>query len=65
MTNESTEVPASRVHTIHDKVTTQFADVFTGLHKFPGSPYKLKLKLDAVPAKQASKGTNAPTISIP
>ena len=34
-----------------DMVTTQFADVFTGLGKFPGPPYELKLKPDAVPAK--------------
>ena len=32
-------------------VTTQLADVFTGLDKFPGPPYELKLKPDAVPAK--------------
>ena len=34
-----------------DMVMTQFADVFTGLGKFPGPPYELKLKPDAVPAK--------------
>ena len=34
-----------------DMVTTQFADVFTGLGKFPGPPYELKLKPNAVPAK--------------
>ena len=37
-----------------DMVTTQFADVFTGLGKFPGPPYELKLKPDAVPAKHRS-----------
>ena len=34
-----------------DMVTTQFTDVFTGLGKFPGPPYELKLKPDAVPTK--------------
>ena len=31
--------------------TTTLADVFQGLGKFPGEPYKLRLKPDAVPAK--------------
>ena len=30
---------------------TTYADVFQGLGKFPGDPYKLRLKPDAVPAK--------------
>ena len=34
-----------------DKVETTYADVFQGLGKFPGEPYKLRLKPDAVPAK--------------
>ena len=34
-----------------EKVETTYADVFQGLGKFPGEPYKLRLKLDAVPAK--------------
>ena len=34
-----------------EKVTTTYADVFQGLGKFPGEPYKLRLKPDAVPAK--------------
>ena len=34
-----------------DKVDTTYADVFQGLGKFPGDPYKLRLKPDAVPAK--------------
>ena len=34
-----------------DKVETTYADVFQGLGKFPGDPYKLRLKPDAVPAK--------------
>ena len=33
-----------------EKVST-YADIFQGLGKFPGDPYKLKLKPDAVPAK--------------
>ena len=33
------------------KVETTYADVFQGLGKFPGEPYKLRLKPDAVPAK--------------
>ena len=34
-----------------EKVETNYADVFQGLGKFPGEPYKLRLKPDAVPAK--------------
>ena len=34
-----------------EKVETTYADVFQGLCKFPGEPYKLRLKPDAVPAK--------------
>ena len=33
-----------------DKVESTYADVFQGLGKFPGEPYKLRLKPDAVPA---------------
>ena len=34
-----------------EKVETTYADVFQGLGKFPGEPYKLRLKPDAVQAK--------------
>ena len=34
-----------------EKVEITYADVFQGLGKFPGDPYKLRLKPDAVPAK--------------
>ena len=34
-----------------EKVESIYADVFQGLGKFPGEPYKLRLKPDAVPAK--------------
>ena len=34
-----------------EKVESTYADVFQGLGKFPGEPYKLGLKPDAVPAK--------------
>ena len=34
-----------------EKVKSTYADVFQGLGKFPGEPYKLRLKPDAVPAK--------------
>ena len=34
-----------------EKVETTYVDVFQGLGKFPGEPYKLRLKPDAVPAK--------------
>ena len=34
-----------------EKVEKTYADVFQGLGKFPGEPYKLRLKPDAVPAK--------------
>ena len=34
-----------------EKVESTYADLFQGLGKFPGEPYKLRLKPDAVPAK--------------
>ena len=34
-----------------ERVETTYADVFQGLGKLPGEPYKLRLKPDAVPAK--------------
>ena len=34
-----------------EQVESTYADVFQGLGKFPGEPYKLRLKPDAVPAK--------------
>ena len=34
-----------------EKVESTHADIFQGLGKFPGDPYKLRLKPDAVPAK--------------
>ena len=34
-----------------DKVESTYADIFQGLGKFPGEPYKLRLKPDVVPAK--------------
>ena len=34
-----------------EKVESTYADIFQGLGKFPGEPYKLRLKPDAVPAK--------------
>ena len=34
-----------------EKVENTYTDVFQGLGKFPGEPYKLRLKPDAVPAK--------------
>ena len=34
-----------------EKIETTYADVFQCLGKFPGEPYKLRLKPDAVPAK--------------
>ena len=34
-----------------EKVESTYADVFQGLGKFPGEPYKLRLKPDAVSAK--------------
>ena len=34
-----------------DKVESTYADVFQGLGKFPGDPYKLRLKPDAVSVK--------------
>ena len=34
-----------------EKVESTYADIFQGLDEFPGDPYKLRLKPDAVPAK--------------
>ena len=34
-----------------EKVESTYTDIFQGLGKFPGEPYKLRLKPDAVPAK--------------
>ena len=34
-----------------EKVESTYSDVFQGLGRFPGDPYKLRLKPDAVPAK--------------
>ena len=34
-----------------EKVETTYTDIFQGLGKFPGEPYTLRLKPDAVPAK--------------
>ena len=34
-----------------EKVESTYADIFQGLGKFPGDPYKLRLKPDAIPAK--------------
>ena len=34
-----------------EKVESPYADIFQGLGKFPGEPYKLRLKPDAVPVK--------------
>ena len=34
-----------------EKVESTYADVFQGLGKFPGEPYKLRLKPDAIPVK--------------
>ena len=38
-----------------EKVESTYADVFQGLGKFPGDPYKLRLKPDAVPVKHRPK----------
>ena len=63
-TADSSDFPSDRVvgsnnHSLsiadlpltQDKVESTYADVFQGLGKFPGEPYKLRLKPDAVPAK--------------
>ena len=58
--SKTTETPDSSNHPslsiadlplTQEKVETTYADVFQGLGKFPGEPYKLRLKPDAVPAK--------------
>ena len=47
----STEDRSADLPLTQEKVETTYADVFQGLGKFPGDPYKLRLKPDAVPAK--------------
>ena len=42
-----------------EKVEITYADVFQGLGKFPGDPYKLRLKPDAVPAKAQTKKSSS------
>ena len=57
--SSSKHVVGSKLHSLsitdlpltQDKVESTYADVFQGLGKFPGEPYKLRLKPDAVPAK--------------
>ena len=57
--SSSDRVVGSNIHSLsiadlpltQDKVESTYADVFQGLGKFPGEPYKLRLKPDAVPAK--------------
>ena len=57
--SSSNRVVGSKYHSLsitdlpltQDKVESTYADVFQGLGKFPGEPYKLRLKPDAVPAK--------------
>ena len=44
-------LPIADLPLIQEKVETTYADVFQGLGKFSGEPYKLRLKPDAVPAK--------------
>ena len=48
-----------------EKVESTYADMFQGLGKFPGEPYKLRLKPDAVPAKHRPKSTCTSARSIP
>ena len=49
-----------------EKIETTYADVFQGLGKFPGEPYKLRLKPGAVPAKaQTKKSSCTSTRCIP
>ena len=38
-----------------EKVESTYADVFQGVGKFPGEPYKLRLKPDAVPSETQTK----------
>ena len=39
-----------------EKVESTYADVFQGLGKFPGEPYKLRLKPDAVSQQSTDQG---------
>ena len=47
----STKLSITSLPLTQEKVESTYADVFQGLGKFPGEPYKLRLKPDAVPAK--------------
>ena len=57
--SSSDRVVGSNIHSLsiadlpltQDKVESTYADVFQGLGKFRGEPYKLRLKPNAVPAK--------------
>ena len=49
------ESPESSSDLTQEKVESTYADVFQGLGKFPGEPYKLRLKPDAVPVKHRSR----------
>ena len=44
-------LPIADLPLTQEKVESTYADVFQGLGKFPGDPYKLRLKPDAVPVK--------------
>ena len=66
-------VPGSKLHSIslengplsREAVISTYADVFHGLGKFPGDPYKLRLKPNSIPAKQTQKGTSTSPGGIP
>ena len=49
--SNNTSLSIANLPLTQEKVESTYADVFQGLGKFPGDPYKLRLKPDAIPAK--------------
>ena len=43
---------------MNKQVLTRYSDVFSGLGKFPGEPYKLNLKPDSQPQTKESACTS-------
>ena len=48
--NQLKDCPVTKEHILH-----VYSDVFTGIGKFPGPPYKFQLKDDAKPARHAPR----------
>ena len=42
-----------------------YSDIFTGIGKFPGEPYKFQLKENAKPARRTKESSNSSTRCFP